>query len=131
MPEKIYGYPHITIKRCPCVNNQRQPAQPMNINLQINGNTATISVSGKFVFEVHREFRKAYRAALESSTVHHLDIDLSNAVSLDTAALGMLLILKERAKEAEKKLRLINCKGVALQTLTTGNFNKLFTITTT
>lgn len=103
----------------------------MSVNLLINGNTATISVSGRFAFEDHREFRKAYQVVLETSTVRNLDIDLSGAASLDTAALGMLLILKERTKEVKQILRLINCSRVVQQTLVAANFNKIFTITNT
>jgi len=47
---------------------------------------------------------------------------------LDSSALGMLLLLKERAGAAGKDLALVQCKDTVRQVLEIACFTKLFTI---
>jgi anti-anti-sigma regulatory factor len=42
--------------------------------------------------------------------------------------MGMLLLLKERAKGASKSITLFNCKGSVAQVFELSNFCRLFTI---
>ena len=58
-----------------------------------------------------------------------LEIDLGEVDYLDSSALGMLLMLREKAQAANKKIVLSNCKGSVRQVLEIANFGKLFTIT--
>jgi anti-anti-sigma factor len=45
---------------------------------------------------------------------------------LDSSALGMLLILKERAGATNKRVAITNCRGAVKQVLDIANFGKLF-----
>jgi len=47
---------------------------------------------------------------------------------IDSSAMGMLLLLKERAKGASKSITLLNCKGAVAQVFELSNFRRLFTI---
>jgi anti-anti-sigma factor len=48
---------------------------------------------------------------------------------LDSSALGMLMLLNERAKLVNKSISLFNPSGIVSQVLEVANFNRLFTIT--
>ena len=50
-----------------------------------------IRVAGQFDYQCHREFRDAYRYEPESAIY---EIDLHRTEMLDSAALGMLLLLR-------------------------------------
>ena len=56
---------------------------------------AIIKVRGRFDFGLHKEFRSTYRD-LGAGTKEYV-VDLSQASYLDSAALGMLLLLQEHA----------------------------------
>ncbi len=100
----------------------------MSINANVSGNTATINMSGRFDFNVQREFKEAYDPQLNNVAVGVIEVNLAGVDYLDSSALGMLLMLRERSTAAGKSLKL--CKptpGVA-QILEIANFAKLFTI---
>lgn len=45
-----------------------------------------------------------------------------------SSALGMLLMLKQRAEHKMRTIALVNCKGTVRNILEIANFNKLFTV---
>ena len=47
---------------------------------------------------------------------------------LDSSALGMLMLLNERAKVVNKPVALLNTSGVVSQVLGVANFSKIFNI---
>jgi anti-anti-sigma factor len=100
----------------------------MQSRVEIAGGRATIALAGRFDFSAHRVFREAYTAPLESTEVCELEIDLGAVDYLDSSALGMLLMLREKAQAANKTVVLSNCKGAARQVLDIANFGKLFSM---
>lgn len=92
------------------------------------GGKSRVSLSGRFDFNSHREFRGAYEPALGDNAVKEIEVDMGAVDYLDSSALGMLLLLREKATEAKKPLSLANCRGVVKQVLDVANFSKLFTI---
>lgn len=100
----------------------------MSINIQVRDHAARITMSGRFDFEVHRDFKSAYTTLLEDAAVHGIEVELSKVDYLDSAALGMLMLLHERAKEANKPVALLNASGVVSQVMEVANFSKIFSI---
>jgi HptB-dependent secretion and biofilm anti anti-sigma factor len=97
---------------------------PVTLSLQ-NGN-CTLFISGKFTFDIHRQFRQYSEQALDDPDCKQLDMDLSAVEYLDSSALGMLLLVKEKAASQGKKVRLKNATGTPLQILRTVKFDELF-----
>jgi anti-anti-sigma factor len=58
-----------------------------------------------------------------------VDVDLGEVAYLDSSALGMLLMLRDKAKSAGREVRLVNARGSVRQVLEIANFGKLFAIT--
>lgn len=100
----------------------------MQINVNINGDTAVIGMNGRFDFNSHREFRSASEQAVRADGVSEIEVDMNEVDYLDSSALGMLLLLREKSNGANRKLALTNCKGMVQQVLEVANFNKLFII---
>jgi len=100
----------------------------MGINATVSGNTATINMSGRFDFNVQREFKEAYDPQLNNAAVGTIEVNLAGVDYLDSSALGMLLMLRERATAAGKALKLCNPNPGVSQILEIANFSKLFTI---
>jgi anti-anti-sigma factor len=86
----------------------------------------TIRVSGRFDFSSHQEFRQAY-ADIDPRQTRFV-IDLGGAEYIDSAALGMLLLLRERAGGEQSTITLTNCGEGVMQILGVSNFDKLFLV---
>lgn len=90
------------------------------------GQKAMIALEGSFTYESHREFKAATTNALTLEGLTEIEIDFSGVDYLDSAALGMLLLLNERA--GGRKITLVNCQGTVKAVLEIANFNKVFEI---
>ncbi len=97
---------------------------PVTLNLQ-SGN-CTVAISGKFTFDIHRQFREYSEQALDQPDCKHLDMDLSGVEYLDSSALGMLLLVRDKATALGKKVRLKGATGTTLQILQTVKFTEMF-----
>ena len=95
----------------------------MQAILTIDKPKASIAIDGVFTFEAHREFKAATITALE---IEEIEIDFKAVKYIDSAALGMLLLLNERA--GSRKVVLCNCTGTVKAVLDVANFGKLFEI---
>jgi anti-anti-sigma factor len=90
-----------------------------------NNKTITIAPVGRFTFEMAREFRSAYRD--EPPTMQYI-IDLSETDYMDSAALGMLLLLLQHVEEKRERVRLIKCKPDITNLLEMAQFHKRFVV---
>lgn len=86
-----------------------------------------IVLAGRFDFNAHREFREAVDQAL-LLTAPEIRVDLSGVDYLDSSALGMLLVLRDKAREAGKLVTLTGAHGTVRQVIDIANFGKLFTL---
>ena len=97
--------------------------------MQIQENVGRIVMKGRFEFQVHREFKEAFTGLFDNSAVQIIEIEMSKLDYLDSSALGMLMLLNERAKSANKTISLVNPAGLVIQVLEVANFQHLFNIT--
>jgi HptB-dependent secretion and biofilm anti anti-sigma factor len=100
----------------------------MSLETQIGENVARIIMKGRFDFQIHKEFKEAYSRLFENADVRLIEIEMSKLDYLDSSALGMLMLLNERAKTVNKSIALVNPSGVVSQVLDVANFNRLFNI---
>ena len=84
--------------------------------------THVIAISGRFDFSCHPEFRASFASLGTGSDVI---VDLATTTYIDSAALGMLLLLRDRVGDA-RHIRITNCKGQPDQVLRIANFHRLF-----
>jgi len=99
----------------------------MQVTITQTDGRSVLRLSGRFDFNAHREFREAAEQALAGSG-SEVYVDLGAVDYLDSSALGMLLMLRDKAKNAGKSVVLTNSQGTVKQVLDIANFAKLFTI---
>jgi anti-anti-sigma factor len=90
--------------------------------------TFKIRLRGRFDVTSHRTFRDSYAAGLGANDVREFEIDLNNVEYLDSSALGMLLMLREKAQASNQTVALSNCSGTVKQILDVANFGRLFSM---
>ncbi|MBI5330943.1 MAG: STAS domain-containing protein [Betaproteobacteria bacterium] len=100
----------------------------MQISSKFEGSHATLSLAGRFDFHSHRDFRNAYEKVLEEVRAKEVEVNFSDVDYLDSSALGMLLLLKEKSDAAGKSVVLSSPRGAVRQVLDIANFGKLFKI---
>jgi len=88
--------------------------------------TLTITVSGRFDFGIHQEFRKATEMA--ETGVSNIIVEMEHVDYLDSSALGMMLVLRDKVGENKSAVRIRNAKPEVKKILEIANFNMLFTL---
>ncbi len=101
----------------------------MQVTVTKEGGKAVIQLNGRFDFNTHRDFRAAYEPLVNDGAAREVVVDFSAVDYLDSSALGMLLMLRDKVTGAGKEVSLGNVKGNVKQVLDIANFGKLFKIT--
>lgn len=97
----------------------------MAIKSSTQDKITTIRPSSTFDYSEQAEFRQAYESVPGNQ---QFVIDFRDTRYLDSAALGMLLLLREYAGEEQANIALINCDDEVKNIFRISNFNKLFNI---
>lgn len=87
---------------------------------------ATLHLEGRFDFNSQKDFRTAYSPILQDATIKSICIELSKVNYLDSSALGMLMLMRERAQEVGKPVELSKPSDIVRKILVIANFGKLF-----
>lgn len=98
----------------------------MDVTVNSADGGTVLKLGGRFDFNAHREFRDAVDRVLEANG--DVRVDLGEVVYLDSSALGMLLMLRDKTKNANREVQLTNTRGSVRQVLDIANFGKLFAI---
>ncbi|OHX13189.1 STAS domain-containing protein [Chromobacterium sphagni] len=79
--------------------------------VKVEGSIGLMILIGQFDFNMHREFREASQGLLENDQIRTIRIDFAEVPWIDSSALGMLLLLRERASATRNiPLELLNCR---------------------
>ena len=100
----------------------------MNQSPGITKRTTSIVMNGKFDFSKHRSFRDACESALASGDVGTVHVDLREVSYLDSSALGMLLLLRDKAKAVGKDVSIATQPGMVRDILRVAHFQDLFAL---
>ncbi len=88
----------------------------------------TVYIDGRFTFERHQSFKAATGLLLEEGGIQEVHLDLSAVDFMDSSALGMVLLLRERAEAAGAKVILARPSPSVQAVLQVVQFGKLFRI---
>lgn len=87
-------------------------------------NTFTIRIIGSLNFNSHKLFRNATEQIMPSMRFIYLDLD--DTFDIDVAGLGLLLILLDRTKKYQQKVKIINAQSRILDVLNVANITQVF-----
>jgi len=99
----------------------------MSIISTLNKSNLTIKITDSFNFQSHREFRTASDNIPSEAT--SVSIDITTIDYIDSSALGMLLILREKFSSDKDDIKIIVSNPYVKKILNIASFQKLFTIT--
>ena len=93
--------------------------------LSADGSQLTMTIDGRFDFNVHSDFRNSYR---DLPPTTRFIVDLAKATFMDSSAMGMLLLLREHVGEKKENIHLINCHPDVRKILSISNLDKMFIV---
>jgi anti-anti-sigma factor len=105
-------------------------AIPKNFQIHVSekNDTATLHLGSWFGFHSHKQFTEAYSQLLSGTILKSIEVDLSKIEHLDTSALGMLLLLRQRAITAGKTVQLVGPSNYTDKVFQLTDFDSLFEI---
>jgi len=95
-------------------------------NISSDGSHLTISIQGRFDFNIYKDFRDAYVDCLKSTP--RITINMSSTEYLDSSALGMLLVLREQSGGDNSNIEITGVNSEIKKILGISNFDKMFSI---
>ncbi len=99
---------------------------PVEVHKDSSKSELKIKVSGRFDFSMHQDFRKV--SEQDAVGVKSIIIDLGRTEYVDSSALGMLLVLRDKVSDNQAAIRIINAAPDVKKILQIANFDKLFTL---
>lgn len=90
------------------------------------GDTLRIEVVDRMDFKLSQAFRACYERGPEG--IKNYVIDFARTTSVDSAALGMLLLLRDHVGEEKERVRLINANETVRNSMRVVKFERLFSI---
>ncbi len=97
----------------------------MEIEIVKDAERLVIRMSGRFDARCQKRFFEVVDQSMED-VAPIIQIDLADVSYLDSSALGMLLAVRERVKNAGRTVSLVNAVGNVRQVIEIANFAKLF-----
>lgn len=100
----------------------------MQVSVYSADGAVMLKLEGRFDFNAHRDFRAGVDLIAKEAKSHQILVDLQDVDYIDSSALGMLLMLRDKAVAERQSVSLLHCRGSVRQVLDIANFGKLFTI---
>ncbi len=97
----------------------------MQITLNTSGDRLVMTLRGRFEFSVRRQFDRAIQDVL-ASPCHQLQVSLREVEYMDSSALGMLLVMRDKLNAVGKKASLVDAQGMVKKIIEVANFQKIF-----
>lgn len=100
----------------------------MKYETAISQNTLNIRLQGEFTFTDNEEFQGMAKV-IEASTQQAISLDMGQLEFIDSAALSMLLVLREGCAKQKKQLSIRNSQGRVKEVLEEMKFTKFIKTT--
>lgn len=99
-----------------------------DIKHSFNDGVAMLRLRGRFDFSQYSTFKEEQTRVLDNDSIRKIVLDFSGLEYLDSAALGILLVLLDRAKEKNQPVIIQRATGVVREILDVAHFERMFVI---
>ncbi len=97
----------------------------MELSISRNGDAAFAKMSGKFTFSDHMKFKDVLALA-EDASIKSVTLDFAAIEFLDSAGLGMLMILRKIAMQNGQGVTIASANGQVDKVLRLSRFDEMF-----
>lgn len=85
-----------------------------------------LRLPSQFDYSFHRKFSEMYTPLIEHGTCRQVVLDFSDVDYLDSAALGMMVLLQKKFSANNIQVKIKNARGATEEILRMANMRKLF-----
>lgn len=96
----------------------------MAVTAVMKGNEIVIQIGTNFDVQIYDDFNRSYIEHLNS--IRSATIDLTHTQYIDSSALGMLLLFKEKINADKKDIQIVNVNDEVKALFDTASFDELF-----
>jgi anti-anti-sigma factor len=100
----------------------------MKFTSQIEDETGTVKLEGRFTFETHPAFKSCTQGLLDTRNLRRMVLDMEGVSYMDASSLGMILLLRESAEARSLGLALKRPSSSVRRLLEIVQFEKIFEI---
>ena len=100
----------------------------MKFTSQIEDQTGTVKLEGRFTFETHPAFKSCTQNLLNAEQVRRVVLDMEGVSYMDASSLGMILLLRETTESKHLELALRRPSASVRRLLEIVQFEKIFEI---
>lgn len=100
----------------------------MPTSLEVNGNEGRIILAGVFDFSVQNDVREIINETLSQEEIKNITVDMAGVSFMDSSAIGLLLLLNEKAQADGRSVTVINCRDSVREIFSIGGFDSILTI---
>lgn len=100
----------------------------MKIETERKGEAVVMKLSGRFTAALRPEFIQAIAAVTAAGEGERIEVQLAEVSYIDSAGLGMLVILRSKAQESGKPLKLVGPSGDVKDAFDITHFDEIFEI---
>jgi anti-anti-sigma factor len=100
----------------------------MKFSSQIEDQTGTVKLEGRFTFETHPAFKSCTQLLLDANGIRRLILDMEGVSYMDASSLGMILLLREATEGRKQVLALKRPSASVRRLLEVVQFEKIFEI---
>ena len=99
----------------------------MEFKIDTSSKTTAVKLAGQFTFDDTHKFKNILNLVLENKT-KSLNLDFEDITFVDSACMGMLLLLRDECEVRNISLNLHSPKGQVEKVFTISKFDELFSI---
>jgi anti-anti-sigma factor len=100
----------------------------MKFTSQIQDQTGTVKLEGRFTFETHPAFKSCTQGLLDTGNIQRVVLDMEGVTYMDASSLGMILLLRETTEDRRLGLALQRPSASVRRLLEIVQFEKIFEI---
>lgn len=98
----------------------------MSVSVQLVGAELRLAIEGVFDIQLYHEFNNSYKNYI--GEVQAVVIDFASTQRIDSAALGLMLLLREQFGGEKAHISLINPNPTVMKSLQIAQMQNLFTL---
>ena len=99
-----------------------------DVKQSIDNKVATLTLRGRFDFSQYSVFKEEQNRVLDKDSINEIVLDFGGLEYLDSAALGIMLVLLDKAKAKGQTVTIRRAKGVVREILDVAHFERMFII---
>ena len=100
----------------------------MQIDFSAATGTGVLRLAGRFDYTTRTQFMTAVEECVAQAPAGEIRIDMSGLDYIDSSALGMLLMMRDKGRKFDKTIALVSARGRVREVIDTAQFDRLFKV---